>query len=287
MRPPAALGGTDPLLDPLLEQVQRTAGLARTPQLAARLARAVPPAGRAALAARLPLLGWDDPAWQALLAALPVQETYLFRDWPQLQHLAAAGLRGRIAGAAGGGRTLRLWSAGCASGEEAYSLAALALAALLEAGRAQEGAGGIVPAAGWALDVVGSDVSGAALDRGRAGSYRTGGLSAFRAMPEGFERFFPPGPPGTRVVRQDVRAKVRFMPANLLTAPPVREADVVACRNVLLYFTAPARRRALQGLADALAPGGLLLLGPTDPAPALEVFEPLWSDGPVIYRKRG
>lgn len=280
----AAQGGTDALLD----LVQEAAGLAHTPQLAARLARAVLPGARADLAARLAPLRWDDPAWQALLDALAVQETYLFRDLPQLRHLAASGLRGRIARAAAGSRTLRLWSAGCASGEEAYSLAALALTALREAGHTHEAAGGITPAAGWTLDVVGSDLSGAALARARAGRYPTAGLSAFRALPPGYGRFFPPGPPGTRLVRQDVRARVRFTSVNLAhPPPPVRDADVVACRNVLIYLTELARHRVLDGLAAAVAPGGFLLLGATDRSPSPKVFEPVWSDGPVIYRKLG
>jgi chemotaxis protein methyltransferase CheR len=90
-----------------------------------------------------------------------------------------------------------------------------------------------------------------------------------------------------RSVRADLRARVRFVQDNLLDGPPpVTGADAVACRNVLVYFTDAARQTALTKLTSALAPGGYLLLSPTDPRPPADQFDAIWSAGPVIYRRR-
>ena len=135
---PGADAAGGPATAHLLDVIERQAGLSRDAGLAARLARRVPLVGRQTLAIRLERLSWRDPDWQSLVAPLLVHETYLFRDWPQLEHLAQAGLPERIALAEREGRrALRLWSAGCASGEEAYSLGAVTLTAMLhEIGRA-------------------------------------------------------------------------------------------------------------------------------------------------------
>ena len=87
---------------------------------------------------------------------------------------------------------LRLWSAGCASGEEAYSLAVLALEALVAAGVATETAQEIDLPAPWSLDVLGTDISRPVLIQARNGLYSTGSLSPFRAVPQPLLRFFRP-----------------------------------------------------------------------------------------------
>jgi chemotaxis protein methyltransferase CheR len=287
-----AVPGTEAVGDPvtahLLEVIERQAGLSRDAGLATRLARRVPLAGRQALAIRLEHLSWRDPDWQSLIAPLLVHETYLFRDWPQLQHLARAGLPERIALAERQGRrALRLWSAGCASGEEAYSLAAVTLTAMLSAGVAHEVGETLLPAAGWRLEIIGSDLSREMITRAEQGEFTTAGLSPFRAMPAGFERFFPATEPGSRGARADLRASIQFVQSNLLDSPAaVIGADVAVCRNVLVYLTPAARRIALDTLAGAIVPGGFLLLGPTDAAPPAGMFDAIWSDGPVIYRRR-
>jgi chemotaxis protein methyltransferase CheR len=285
---PSAEAAGDPATAHLLDVIERQAGLSRDAGLAARLARRVPLAGRQTLAIRLERLSWRDLDWQSLVAPLLVHETYLFRDWPQLQHLAQAGLPERIALAEREGRrVLRLWSAGCASGEEAYSLGAVTLAAMLRAGVAHELGDTLLPVAGWRLEVTGSDLSREMITRAERGEFTTAGLSPFRAMPAGFERFFPASGPGLRGVRADLRAQVHFVQSNLLDGPTAAVGvDVAVCRNVLVYLTAAARRTALDTLAGAIAPGGFLLLGPTDAAPPADMFDAIWSDGPVIYRRR-
>jgi chemotaxis protein methyltransferase CheR len=275
----------------LLDAIERHTGLSRDAGLSSRLHRALRTRGRSdlhALAHQLETLPWHHPDWQALIARLLVHETYFFRDWPQLDHLARCGLPERIAGALGTGRrALRLWSAGCASGEEAYTLAAITLQSMLFAGVAHEHGDTLLPRSGWALEVVGSDLSDEMITHAGRGIYATAGLSPFRSMREGYGRLFPADAPGTRSVRADLRARVRFVRDNLLDGPPpVTDADVVACRNVLVYFADTARQAALTKLIGALAPGGYLLLGPTDPRPPADRFDAIWSAGPVIYRRR-
>jgi chemotaxis protein methyltransferase CheR len=275
----------------LLDAIERQTGLSRDAGLRARLQRALRTRelhDLHALAPRLETLPWYHPEWQALIARLLVHETYLFRDWPQLEHLAHCGLPDRFEDAlAAGRRSLCLWSAGCASGEEAYTLAAITLQSMVLAGVANEHGETMRPRAGWSLEVVGSDLSDDMIARAGRGIYTTAGLSPFRAMREGYGRLFPAGPPGTRSVRADLRARVRFVQDNLLDGPPpVADADVVACRNVLVYFAESARLTALTKLTSALAPGGFLLLSPTDPRPPADQFDAIWSAGPVIYRRR-
>ncbi|HEX3573840.1 MAG TPA: CheR family methyltransferase [Rhodopila sp.] len=278
----------DPPTAHLLDVIERQAGLSRDAGLAERLVRRLPLAERRALAMRLDRLSWRDPDWQSLIAPLLVHETYLFRDWPQLEHLVQAGLPERIALAdRDGRRMLRLWSAGCASGEEAYSLAAVTLMAMLRAGVAREQGDTLLPVAPWRLEVIGSDLSQDMVTRAERGEFTTAGLSPFRAMPAGYERFFPAKGPGVRGVRADLRAQVRFVQSNLLDGPaPTTGVDVAVCRNVLLYLTTAARRTALDALTSAIAPNGFLLLGPTDAPPPGETFDAIWSAGPVIYRRR-
>jgi chemotaxis protein methyltransferase CheR len=284
----------DPTTAHLLDVIERQAGLSRDAGLAARLARRVPLAGRQALAMRLERLSWRDPDWQSLIAPLLVHETYLFRDWPQLEHLAQAGLPERITlTEREGRRVLRLWSAGCASGEEAYSLGAVTLTAMLRAGVAHEQGDTLLPVTGWRLEVIGSDLSQEMVTRAGCGEFTTAGLSPFRAMPAGYEQFFPATGPGVRGVRADLRAQVRFVQSNLLDRPaPVdgpalgTGVDVAVCRNVLVYLTAAARRTAMDALTNAIVPNGFLLLGPTDAPPPIDTFDAIWSAGPVIYRRR-
>jgi chemotaxis protein methyltransferase CheR len=241
---------------------------------------------------KLETLDREHPEWLTLIESLTTNETYLFRDSEQLELLCTAGLAPLIAAARlTANPTLRFWSAGCASGEEAYSLAVLALEALAGAGVARETAEAIELAAPWTLDVLGTDISRPVLVQARTGLYSTGSLSPFRAAPEPLLRFFPPAAGelgrGNRLARRDVRRHVRFAHANLLRAhPPAGGCHIVACRNVLVYFTPAARKIVQATVESAVRPGGFLLLGPTDAPPDGQSFETVWGARAVIYRKR-
>lgn len=213
------------------------------------------------LAPRLELLGlqgWaeyhrhlrHDPSRRAeLLAAaeaLTTNETYLHREPHQLRAFAEEILP-VLAQENARARRLRIWSAGCSTGEEVYTLAILLLRSGLFAG--------------WDLEVLGTDISRRALAVARAGAY---GPSAFRQPESAALRPWFRAEGGRWVVREEVRGLVGFGHQNLLdgAAPGLSAAvDAVFCRNVLIYFDLPDRRRVLEAFRRRLRPGGFLLLG--------------------------
>jgi chemotaxis methyl-accepting protein methylase len=156
-------------------------------------------------------------------------------------------------------RELVLWSAGCSTGQEAYSLAA----ACLDADGTR----------GWDVRVLGTDACRANLDRAERGVYR--GYEAASLPAEVRDRYFRPLPRGDWQVGPELAAAVRFAELDL-TAPgryPVPAADAAVCQNVLIYYAAAAKTGIIARLAAAVAPGGYLFLGPADavglPTPGL------------------
>ncbi len=293
-RPCTASGdGPDPraeALDRLGALVEARSGIAVTGTSAGRrLEAAVAAADAAAILERTARLAASldvSPEWQCLLDQLLVPETYLFRDDGQLELMRETGLV-PVAGRSGADRAMRLWSAGCCTGEEAYSMAVLALRTLAACGSARETEAAIEPEPGWQIEVLGTDISARSVGQAQLGVYRTGELSPFRAMPERHLRYFPCSGPMQRRVRADIRRHARFERAGLLQASPgPARFDVVACRNVLVYLTDTARQQVLETVAEAVRPGGLLLLGPTDPPPDPVRFATLWGHGSLAYRRR-
>jgi len=195
----------------------------------------------------------DAPAeeWSALAEELTVTETYFFRNRDQIDALAGAVLPDRMA-AHGPPRTLKLLSAGCASGEEAYSLAIIGIDCLHKFGREP----------GWDISVRAADLNPAALAKARHARYSQWSLRDTSA--EMRRRWFTPDGSGMIVV-PEAREKVTFQTANL--ADPASDLwrrgsyDVVFCRNVLMYFSAEQRRATIDRLTEALLPGGYLFLG--------------------------
>ena len=170
-----------------------------------------------------------------------------------------------------GDRRLRLLSAGCATGEEVYTLAAL----LLDSGRFE----------GWDLAVHGVDLSRRCLARAQASTY---GEQAFRSS-EGLalRRWFHLRE-GRWVADETLRRLVRFGVANLLDGEglPVEPVDVILCRNVLLYFDPPARRQVLRHLHARLREGGWLLLGHAESLQQLSAdFEAVHLERELVFRK--
>jgi chemotaxis protein methyltransferase CheR len=281
----------------LLAAVEERCGLDINPLRADKLLRVLAPIGTPDLARyveRLSRLPADDPEWQTLIENLTVHETYVMRDPEQLLFFGQL-LPGLIAQAATA-RTcrLRFWSIGCSSGEETYTIAALAFKAMLAAGHAVEKDDHIAIKPPWQIEVLGSDISRRAVERARAGRYETGPLSSFRGELEDMLRFFPPVPgngkpadAAMRSVHECLRAVVRFELFNLVSdQPPPQPFDAVFCRNVLVHFSARARGLAHQRMAGAVRAGGFLLLGPTDSLGRSGEFEAMWAPGAVIQRRR-
>lgn len=255
---------SDEVTDLLLAGLERVAGFAPNEVLIGRLHRA----GRRALAAARREPHLDDPHWAALVDAVTVQETRMFRAAEQLDAFRSRLLGDLVAGARG--RPLRLVSAGCATGEEAWTLAILA---------ARSGA------SQWR--VLGLDLSRPALASAAEGSYRRGPPDALREVPEG-DRALLAMADGVFAPSDALRPHVAFRRSNLLDPVPSRaRADAILCRNVLIYLTPAARSAVLLQLVAALRPGGALLLGPTDAPPPGLGLVPLGPETTGIWRKEG
>jgi chemotaxis protein methyltransferase CheR len=285
------------LVQRLARDIERISGIEISGMMEAKLGRVLVSVSLPELDAwvtRLQLLPPDDAEWLSLIESLTVHETFFHRDQSQLEFLRRRLLPELIEAAARGRRyRLRFWSAGCATGEEAYTLAILGLLALRDAGFAEETPDrGIACAAPWQIDVLGSDISRQVLARAEAAAYPSQELGAFRHLPGELDRFFPVLPPNSdaagielRGVHAAVCRHVRFSQFNLMNpAPPETGFDVALCRNVLIYLTVPARAKALSILRQALRPGGYLMLGPTDALTDTAAYETDWGEGAVAYR---
>jgi len=209
--------------------------------------------------------------WRHLVPDVAVGETHFFRDgerWEAIEREVIPDLIARRRG-----HLLHLWSAGCATGQEAWGLAMVCERVRDRYPRLK-------------VDILGSDINGAALDTARVGEYpetSMRGLSATERL-----RFFEPAPKGFRV-RAALAAQVRFEELNLLawagSPHPGRGYDLILCQRVLIYLSPPATERVLAALADALEPGGVLLTGHTETItpPAGCALE--WLGGNPAFRR--
>lgn len=199
-----------------------------------------------------------------LVETVRVGESSLFRHRTQIAALAdvvAPALRAR------GRRTVRVWSAGCASGEEPYTLALVLSRAL----------------PGHTISVIATDVSDDALEAARQATYPSAELAD---VPEEYRDAFAIDGDRIRVVSA-ITQLVRFERANLLDAPPPRSCDVVWCRNVLIYFSADARRRAIERLVAATLPGGYMFVGYSESLREVTELDAQRAGDAVFYVKRG
>jgi chemotaxis protein methyltransferase CheR len=248
----------------LAERVRQRHGLSPALTLT-RIGDHVRTSGPSAVAALLGA-GRDDSAWAGFVDRLLVHETYFYRHPAQLDALAARLRRRSGPGAA------RIWCAGCATGEEAWTVALIAADA------------------GIPVSVLGTDLSTASLAAARAGHYQTnGGLDPFRAVPERARRHFGavlgPDPAPAWTVPDRLRSNVRFLRHDVLNPPPLDGADVVLCRNMLIYLDTASAAAAEQRLAQALRPGGLLLTGPAETPRDPALFVADGDPGAMIWRR--
>lgn len=240
----------------------------------------------------------SDSGWYSVVETLTVHETYFCRDRPLLWMFGGDILPMLFARKkAAGAYSLRIWSAGCSTGEETYNLAMLILLALAEAGEATVAADGEVRAnPRWRIEIVGTDVSRQVVRIAEAAVYADFAMGPFRDMPESRRSFFEGVPaaeidaplPGVSYyrVRPFVKRLASFRHHNLLSGQaPGTGFDIVLCRNVLIYFMDEAKRRVQDMFHRALAPGGVLLLGSADTLFATERYERRFGDGGAWYVK--
>lgn len=247
------------------------------------------PTLRSRLAPRLALLGLlsfedyyrylrfapdRDEEQQRMVSHLTNNETYFFRELPQLDVFSGHVLRAiKERRASEGERRLHVLSAGCSTGEEPLTLGMI----LFDSGQFFWG---------WDVRVTGLDVDAAALEKARRGVYHQNSL---RAVPLALlDRHFVKDGAGTRV-KDGPRRAVSFRAGNLLDPASyegLAPLDAVFCRNVLIYFSDAAVQRAVGLFHDALAPGGYLFLGHAESlARVSSAFVPIRFQGAIVYQK--
>ncbi len=202
---------------------------------------------------------------------LTTKETYFFRQEYQLRAFQSE-LLPRLKEANARSKRLVVWSAGCSTGEEAYTLAALILeSALFD---------------GWDVRVVGTDLSKQAVSHARRGVYGSGALRATSARDKA--RYFSEEHDGFHVVN-DVKKLCQFGQMNLFDGGRgnlVGRVDAVFCRNVLIYFDVRSRKRVIDNLYQRLTPGGYLMLGHSESLLNLSTaFELVHLRDDLVYRK--
>jgi len=169
-------------------------------------------------------------------------------------------------------RTLRIWSAGCATGEEPYSIA-IAIADALDFAEA------------WNIEILATDISHRALKHGERGVYTRRGLA--NLTPEQIKTHFAVDAHHYKV-RPRVRRWVTFSLMNLAQATYVGRMDCIFCMNVLIYFSDEQRIAVLQRMYDSLEPGGYLFLGHSESVASASLkFESILHGDCILYRKPG
>ncbi|RKG86790.1 protein-glutamate O-methyltransferase [Corallococcus terminator] len=241
---------------------------------------------RLALSTRMPVLGLSDPdkymqrlmsthgeeELRALLPLVTVGHTEFFRDAKQFRALEQSVLPELLARARREMRKVSIWSAGCATGEEPYSLALV----MAELG-----------ALAVEVDLWATDLNLAAVEAARQGRF-----SNRRAMaigPERLSRFFKPveeGYEASPVLREYIRFDGQNLAVPLFDKVAPASLDLILCRNVIIYFDLPTIRGLMDRFLTALRPGGLLFLGYSESLfKVYDRFEMIEVDGAFVYRR--
>ena len=192
------------------------------------------------------VMGREPGLSQQVVEALLNNETYFFRDRTPFDTLARHAIP-ELAKMRDKSRRIRIWSAGCSTGQEVYSIA------MLFAEEPEKWHG-------WTIDILGSDVSTACIDRARSGVYSQFEVQRGLGINQ-MIRWFEETGDGWRAI-EPLRKPVRFQVHNLLEpAPHPGGFDVVLCRNVLLYLNPEKKALAFERLASSMAEDGWLMLG--------------------------
>ncbi len=220
-----------------------------------------------------------DPKGEELLRminAITTNKTDFFREADHFSFLSSEILAPLVAQAhAGGPRYVRIWSAGCSSGEEPYSIALTVLEGLSASGA-------------WDVKILASDIDTDVLAEAKEGIYRAERVASL--PPPLLKRYFLCGK-GARErlvrVRKEVRNLVTFRRINLRDEDwPIRTVfDVIFCRNVIIYFDRPTQERLMVRLVNLLKPGGFLFLGHSESLIGMQVG--LKHLGKTVYQKAG
>ncbi len=219
----------------------------------------------------LELLEADKAELEQLGRDLLIHVTKFFRDSPIFEKLASDTIPALLEERRSA-KALRIWVAGCSTGEEAYSLAILFLEAKSNWPESMK------------VQIFASDVDGEAIAAAREGFYTSAAASSM--SPERLSRYFTRDEGGVRVA-PELREMVVFTVHDILTDPPFSRLDLISCRNVLIYLSPIAQRKVIARFHFALNPGGLLLLGSAEAVASDEAKFEIVSKSQRLYRRTG
>ncbi len=261
-------------LHALLERLRRHTGVDfegyKSSAFERRLARRIVATHTSSVADYLAYIDAHQDELDRLHRELLISVTAFFRDRPAFEQLAQATrelLKHRA-----GKKEIRVWVAGCATGEEAYSVAIVVLEALRDAGMNTK------------LRVFATDVDSQALQKARRGVYPQAALQRMPA--EYLERYFAVGN-GFAKARPLLRDCVTFANHSVISDPPFLRSDIVSCRNVLIYFQSTLQHKVMPVLHFALETGGLLFLGKSESVGPFESLFETVDRAAHLYRSRG
>lgn len=232
--------------------------------VAARLGRLVRELGLQSFAQYCDYLLADrtGTALAVLADRLTTNHTSFFREPEHLDFLCSTALP-----ILGNRPHIDIWSAGCSSGEEPYSIAISTL--------------DCVPQLAQRISIRATDISTRMLDRASIGLYTA---DRVQSVPSGFRaRYFTLEPPGAFRIATSARSLVHFARHNLIDPFPALRFSAIFCRNVMLYFDRPTHQSLVQRFAAHLEPGGFLFIGRSESLNGINhTLEPA---GPAVYRK--
>lgn len=238
-----------------------------------RLAPLVRDSGCATFSAYVMRIRENAPERQRAICALTTNHTFFYREAHHFEHFASDVRPGYVERLQRGGK-VRLWSAGCSSGEETWSLLMTFL------GEDQARGADI---ARRDLRLLASDIATHALAKARDARYRADDL---KAVPDGLRRIWTRTSGDETTIAPEVQQLARFRTLNLLGDWPMQgQFDTIFCRNVMIYFDNPTKERLVERFTEKLVPGGWLYIGHSErvTGPALDQLSTM---GPTIYRKR-
>lgn len=213
-----------------------------------------------------------------LFEVITTNETSFYRNPPQLKVFQDIILKDVLeAQRRAGSKSLRIWSAGCSTGEEPYTLSIM----LHEVLRYE--------VSSWDIRITASDLSEAVLHSARRGVYTEYALRT--TPPEIITRYFSKEGEGRFVIKPEVRDLVQFGQLNLsdrFQVKRVERSQIVFCRNVIIYFDEEMKRQVISSYYDNLLPGGYLFIGHSESLHNLSrAFRPIHHPGAIVYKKEG
>jgi chemotaxis protein methyltransferase CheR len=214
-----------------------------------------------------------------LASCLTIGETYFFREQQSFEALENHILPELLASRREREQRLRIWCAGCSTGEEPYSVAILLHKMIADLAQ-------------WNVTILATDLNTASLRKGMQGEY---GDWSFRGVPRGIrELYFQATGEGRSAISGAIKKMVTFAPLNLAqdTYPALANntnaMDVIFCRNVLMYFAPEQARKVIDKFRHSLVDGGWLIVSPTETSSTLFAgFETVYFHNAVFYRKDG